>query len=304
MKSLKKILIIVSMLGCMLVLASCDEIHFHQFENATCTKAQVCDCGATKGEPLGHKYAEAATCTEPQICIRCGKTGTPQLGHDFTDVSCTNDQICTRCGVIGQTALGHSYSNATCTKPAICSRCGNISGEAIGHNYSKATCETPSKCLNCNETNGEPLGHQYADNSCVRCKKIDPKSLPVKLSELHVIDYKWYYNDDSYIDSFGNSHIDVHEYFVGSYSIFNTNNEYKTFSASLVAGSYNDSAASYIIEIYADETLVWEYKGYSKFTGKVDVFADINYAKTLKIAVSGYSPYNCSIGIVDASVKR
>ena len=42
------------------------EEHKHTFKDATCTTAKTCDCGATEGKALGHKYTNGA-------CSRCGK---------------------------------------------------------------------------------------------------------------------------------------------------------------------------------------------------------------------------------------
>lgn len=42
------------------------EEHKHSFNEATCTAAKTCSCGATEGKALGHKYTNG-------VCSRCGK---------------------------------------------------------------------------------------------------------------------------------------------------------------------------------------------------------------------------------------
>ena len=70
------------------------EDHEHKWNKATCTEPKTCSvCGATEGDPKGHKVeewktVEKATCTEPGlkegVCTRCGETvqkATDPKGH-------------------------------------------------------------------------------------------------------------------------------------------------------------------------------------------------------------------------------
>lgn len=62
--------------------------HEHSFKPSDCENPQICDCGATRGEPIGHSW-DRATCTTPKTCFTCGKIEGEALGHDFVDGICT-----------------------------------------------------------------------------------------------------------------------------------------------------------------------------------------------------------------------
>ena len=62
----------------------------HSWLEPTCTDPYTCEkCGATDGDPLGHKYANACTTT----CTRCKDERTP---NDHTDSD--GDRLCDACG--------------------------------------------------------------------------------------------------------------------------------------------------------------------------------------------------------------
>ncbi len=67
---------------------SCVPEHEHSFRPDDCENPQICDCGATRGEPIGHSW-DGATCTTPKTCLACGKTEGEALGHDYVDSICS-----------------------------------------------------------------------------------------------------------------------------------------------------------------------------------------------------------------------
>lgn len=79
---------------------------FHFYQDATCTQPKTCKlCGATTGEPLGHRLQDA-TCEAPSYCLTCGETVGEALGHTpgteqiFSDVVKGYYQVtyyCTTC---------------------------------------------------------------------------------------------------------------------------------------------------------------------------------------------------------------
>lgn len=99
------------------------EDHEHKWVKATCTEPKTCSiCGATEGEPKGHKVEEwktvkKATCTEPGlkegVCTRCGekvqKTTDPK-GHEA--------------GEKWKTIQEPTDSNRTWIRVKYCERCG------------------------------------------------------------------------------------------------------------------------------------------------------------------------------------
>ncbi len=62
--------------------------HSHTYSKATCTEAEKCSCGATKGKALGHKW-QAATCAVAKTCTVCKATEGKALGHKFEGKICT-----------------------------------------------------------------------------------------------------------------------------------------------------------------------------------------------------------------------
>lgn len=44
-----------------------EHVHNYEWADATCTEAQMCECGATQGEALGHDFVEG-------VCSRCEET--------------------------------------------------------------------------------------------------------------------------------------------------------------------------------------------------------------------------------------
>lgn len=67
--------------------------HIHDWIHATCTEPAQCQCGATKGQPMGHTWADA-TCTVPKTCTSCHATSGVPSDHTYSNGTCTN------CGAI------------------------------------------------------------------------------------------------------------------------------------------------------------------------------------------------------------
>lgn len=130
--------------------------HEHKWIYATCTLPTRCECGATKGEPIGHTW-EYATCTSPAYC-RCGATtGGP---------------------------LGHTWQDATCTQPARC-ECGATKGQPLGHKWVNATCTSAKTCSLCQITSGKPLGHSYKNGICSNCGASNTSQKPPQVTHTH-----------------------------------------------------------------------------------------------------------------------
>ena len=66
-------------------------VHTHKFSKATCEKPATCECGATKGNALGHNFTNA-TCDTLATCTTCGATKGTFANHNY------NDGICSICG--------------------------------------------------------------------------------------------------------------------------------------------------------------------------------------------------------------
>lgn len=68
----KKLLLAVTVLMMSFMLCACG--HEHEWKEATCTDAKICNtCGETEGSALGHDWKEA-TCIAPKKCNTCGTT--------------------------------------------------------------------------------------------------------------------------------------------------------------------------------------------------------------------------------------
>lgn len=237
--------------------------------------------------------------------------------HNYSAASCTSPKTCS-CGKTAGTALGHSYSSANCTSPKICNRCGATSGSALGHNFQNATCTSAKQCTRCGKTSGSALGHNYVNNKCSRCGKVDPDSLPVRLDALYLIDYsngnswhKYYYQDSSFTDSFGNVYDGAHCYVgvlnEGQYSIHNLNGMYSKFTGSIVAMQNTSTVDTYSIKIYVDDVLVYTKSKFSKTTGKIDFSVDVSGGTKLTIKVctdNGKGDSNMSVAIVNAQLTK
>ena len=129
-------------------------ICFHNWQDATCTKPEICSiCGRTRGEALGHIWLDP-TCTEPETCERCGETSGDALGHQIDKWKTTKKATCTAEGV----------------REGTCVRCGEVQTESIAktdHEFGEwkvtkeATCteagERTRTCKNCDEAQTEEI---------------------------------------------------------------------------------------------------------------------------------------------------
>ena len=109
----------------------------HDWAKATCTEPRTCTvCGATEGEPKGHKVEEwttvqKATCTEAGlktgVCSRCGETVEKVIeskGHKVEEWETVQKATCTEAGL----------------KTGVCKRCGETVEKVIepkGHKDGK-----------------------------------------------------------------------------------------------------------------------------------------------------------------------
>ncbi len=113
--------------------------HTHSFAAATCTNPQKCSCGATKGEPLGHKWTNA-TCTTPKTCSICKVADGDAIGHNWIEATCKSLKTCFLCKETVGNFAGHKWIDATCTTPKTCSVCKKTEGNVKEHNYQNGKC--------------------------------------------------------------------------------------------------------------------------------------------------------------------
>lgn len=175
----------------------------HSLIAADCVNPPTCSiCGATEGEPLGHKVTEYS-CDKDTICSRCNQVAAKALGHEYSPLTCVDDSTCIRCGKIKARATGHSFEGGncqtvatcaicgakgelgnhkysesiSCTEAGVCVLCGAGSESAVGHDFSKATCTEDSVCTRCGEPGEKALGHNFVESEtpgtsiCTRCNE-------------------------------------------------------------------------------------------------------------------------------------
>ena len=68
----------------------------HDYNDATCSAPKTCQregCDKTLGKPKDHSWLEP-TCTDPYVCENCGATDGDPLGHKYVNACATT---CTRC---------------------------------------------------------------------------------------------------------------------------------------------------------------------------------------------------------------
>ncbi|MBQ7225858.1 MAG: hypothetical protein IJX02_04570, partial [Clostridia bacterium] len=119
-------------------------------------------CSQPYGELLPHDYADA-TCTLPKTCKDCGATDGDPNGHKGGTATCTTQAVCETCGESYGELIPHDYADATCTLPKTCKVCGATDGDPKGHDWLDATCVAPKTCSVCSLTEGEPHGQHVFD---------------------------------------------------------------------------------------------------------------------------------------------
>lgn len=133
---------------------------------------------------------------------------------------------------------------------------------------------------------------------------------PVDLSTVVVIDSKAYnYKPDLFTDSFGVTYDGRH--FFDSYSanndncyaVFNLNNEFSTFTGTIVSGTGTSSYASATIAIYLDDALVYSKSGLTKRTGGISFNLDVRGATKLEVqVVSNWK--GCDLYLVNTKLEK
>lgn len=177
--------VLVLVLMCLLALAGCQ--CKHEWTDANCTDAQVCElCGVTQGSPLGHSW-KAATCNAPKTCETCGKTEGKALTHTWAEATCAAPKTCSSCGATEGEALPHTWTDADCENAKTCSVCKATEGSPLGHTWNAATCETAKSCQVCAKVEGEALGHTWTAATCETPKTCET----CKLTEGDALGHKW-----------------------------------------------------------------------------------------------------------------
>ena len=122
------------------LLASCGPECSHIYLNPTCTEPKTCMlCGATEGEPAGHRGG-TATCLEKAVCIVCneeyGELGPHKPVAD--DGDCQTPVACARCDGEAIPAAEHTFTHACDTK---CDNKGCRFTRTITHHYTEEVAE-------------------------------------------------------------------------------------------------------------------------------------------------------------------
>ena len=96
----------------------------HDYNDATCAAPKTCQregCDKTLGKPKDHSWLEP-TCTDPYVCENCGATDGDPLGHKYVNACATT---CTRCND-ERTQPDHTDEN----KDYLCDACSaELEGE-------------------------------------------------------------------------------------------------------------------------------------------------------------------------------
>lgn len=100
---MKKLLVLILALSCLLVLSGC----------------------------CFHSEWYAANCTTPKTCVKCGETEGEALGHTWVEADCTTPKTCSVCHLTEGEALGHTWVDATTEAPKTCTTCSATEGERI-----------------------------------------------------------------------------------------------------------------------------------------------------------------------------
>ena len=95
---MKKYLLLLLVLSCLLSLAGCG--CRHAWTDANCLEAKRCSaCGITEGQPLGHDYGDAAiNCESPRACVRCQAPEADAKAHTWQDATTDAPKTCSVCG--------------------------------------------------------------------------------------------------------------------------------------------------------------------------------------------------------------
>lgn len=198
MKKVFRVCNFITMVGCVLALASCASnepvtttaaAHTHSYgEWTTITKAtcqikglesRICSCGEIETrilEKTDHNVIPGVPVAA--TCEKSGKTAGERCS------------VCNKTLEEGQIVLatGHDWADATCMSPKKCKNCSKVEGSALEHtvvvdNEVKATCTTSGKtkgehCSVCGralivQAEVKPLGHDYKETVLVRvtCEK-------------------------------------------------------------------------------------------------------------------------------------
>lgn len=148
------------------------------------------------------------------------------------------------------------------------------------HVFAEATCTEPKKC-SCGAVEDEPLGHDYVDGECSRCGKIDLDSLPVGLDEVVVVDSSMYsFNEGSFVDAYGYSYSNFHDFKSPAYAYFYLDNQYSRFNAEVVCPDTRDPVT---LNIYLDDKLVHSVPNITKFTKATKIDINVSGVSIMKI---------------------
>ena len=116
-------------------------------------------------------------------------------------------------------------------------------------------------------------------------------SYPKKLSDIFVVDSVGYeHRNDLFTDSFGNHYTGTHVLRAGNfgvpYVVFNVDKKYDIFSAKMVLSPETRSEFVFIVQVFADDKLIYIKDDFNKRMGAINLDLDITGATTLTIKMN------------------
>lgn len=134
---------------------------------------------------------------------------------------------------------------------------------------------------------------------------------PHKLSELKVVDSDYLEQyEDAVQDTYGNVYNysdELHSYYKGhtAYVVYNANRQYTKFSGTLACGEGTGRETTAVIEIFADDNLIYTSPTISRTTAPIAFEVDISNASLIKVKctiINNNTHFYCLIG--NATVSK
>ncbi len=293
----------------------------HNWRSATCTAPKQCrTCGVIQGTALGHTWKNA-TCYYAKECKVCGVTQGSALGHNWEPATYTSPKKCKLCGLTSGEPLVKKFTGITInTLPAKTKfnvgEAFSDKGLTIRKNYSDGSYETISDGFTTIGFTSTTVGKktitvEYVYRSVKYTTSFDISIVieDIALSEITAFERKGVLptRENAY-DTFGN-YYDRCISFYGDdyqkpYAMYHLNGNYNRLIGTFAVeeGSFKYSSNNVIINIYADDVLVYTKDHIVKFTEPFYVDIDIKHCTFLKIQIT--TNYCCDIIFANAQIKK
>lgn len=139
----------------------------------------------------------------------------------------------------------------------------------------------------------------YVVNGLFTSASVADTNYPVwsNLNNVVVVDSKSYTSSAKLLrDSYGNLHSGMHRFDTryDGYALYNINEEYETFSGTIVAYAGSNSDALMNITIYFDNEPIYSQSNISKLTEPIDFSLDVTGVKTIKVETDYIAERNYS----------